>query len=73
MNHFFRPQSPFGCSSFADLLTGTYSDTGDTGSLPEELDPFPEIQLGNPHPEEPSHNHPQAASLTDEVQPDSLR
>ena len=63
-------QSPFGCSSFADLLTGAYADSTDAGSLPEELDPFPEIQLGNPQQED---NHPQATSLAEEVQADSLR
>lgn len=40
-------QSPFGCSSFADLLSAPYTDPTDSGSLPEELDPFPELQLGN--------------------------
>ncbi|KAK0088790.1 hypothetical protein PV325_010730 [Microctonus aethiopoides] len=42
-----QTQSPFGCSSFADLLSAPYTDPTDSGSLPEELDPFPELQLGN--------------------------
>ncbi|XP_043288774.1 nuclear receptor subfamily 4 group A member 1 isoform X2 [Venturia canescens] len=43
-----QTQSPFGCSSFADLLGAPYNDPTEAGSLPEELDPFPELQLGNP-------------------------
>ncbi|XP_044020416.1 nuclear receptor subfamily 4 group A member 1 isoform X2 [Aphidius gifuensis] len=42
-----QTQSPFGCSSFADLLSAPYNDQTDGASLPEELDPFPELQLGN--------------------------
>lgn len=75
-------QSPFGCSSFADLLSGAYTDTTDAGSLPEELDPFPELQLGNPQDvnnseEPPSQNqhtvHSQPPPLPGDVQADSLR
>ncbi|XP_020279543.1 nuclear receptor subfamily 4 group A member 2 isoform X1 [Pseudomyrmex gracilis] len=69
-----QTQSPFGCSSFADLLSAPYTDPVDAGSLPEELDPFPELQLGNPqgvpsvddsaqsqqslHHQQPSHQQP---------------
>ncbi|XP_034938515.1 nuclear receptor subfamily 4 group A member 2 isoform X2 [Chelonus insularis] len=45
-----QTQSPFGCSSFADLLSAPYADPTDTGSLPDELDPFPELQLNNSQP-----------------------
>ncbi|XP_033209812.1 nuclear receptor subfamily 4 group A member 2 isoform X2 [Belonocnema kinseyi] len=76
-----QTQSPFGCSSFADLLSGAYTDSTDAGSLPEELDPFPELQLGNPQDvnnseDPPSQNqhtvHSQPPPLPGDVQADSL-
>ncbi|XP_043466802.1 nuclear receptor subfamily 4 group A member 2 isoform X3 [Leptopilina heterotoma] len=75
-----QTQSPFGCSSFSDLLSGTYTDSTDAGSLPEELDPFPELQLGNPQDvtnseEASSQNHHSVHSqppLPGDVQADSL-
>lgn len=72
-------QSPFGCSSFADLLTAPYTDPIDAGHLSEELDPFPELQLGNPPHSTPpqdnqNHNsHPHPQLLPGDVQADSLR
>ncbi|CAD1479307.1 unnamed protein product, partial [Heterotrigona itama] len=77
-------QSPFGCSTLADLLSASYTDPADAGSLPEELDPFPELQLGNPQgvptADESAQSHhqqapqppPSAAPLAEDVQPDSL-
>ncbi|XP_076285480.1 hormone receptor-like in 38 isoform X3 [Lasioglossum baleicum] len=83
-----QTQSPFGCSTLADLLSASYTDPSDAGSLPEELDPFPELQLGNPQgvpsadesaqPQPPVHHQqppqpPQtAAPLPEDVQADSL-
>ncbi|XP_014611304.1 PREDICTED: nuclear receptor subfamily 4 group A member 2 [Polistes canadensis] len=82
-----QTQSPFGCSSFADLLSAPYTDSADAGSLPEELDPFPELQLGNPQGvptnDEPAQTqqsvHHQTAQpppppppLPEEIQTDSL-
>lgn len=82
-------QSPFGCSSFADLLSAPYTDPADAGSLPEELDPFPELQLGNPqgvpsvdesaqpqqsvHHQQPPQPPPPPPPLPEDVQADSLR
>ncbi|KAG7188846.1 hypothetical protein KM043_008452 [Ampulex compressa] len=82
-----QTQSPFGCSSFADLLSAPYTDPTDAGSLPEELDPFPELQLGNPqgvptadepnpppqgvHHQQPSQPPP-PPPLPEDVQADSL-
>lgn len=80
-------QSPFGCSTLADLLSASYTDPTDAGSLPEELDPFPELQLGNPqgvptgdesaqaqqHHQQAPQPPPPAAPLPEDVQPDSLR
>lgn len=83
------PQSPFGCSSFADLLSAPYTDPADAGSLSEELDPFPELQLGNPqgvptvdesaqsqqtvHHQQPPQPPPPPPPLPEDVQADSLR
>ncbi|XP_076167589.1 hormone receptor-like in 38 isoform X2 [Ptiloglossa arizonensis] len=83
-----QTQSPFGCSTLADLLSASYTDPADAGSLPEELDPFPELQLGNPQgvptadesaqPQQPVHHQqppqppPSAAPLPEDVQADSL-
>ncbi|XP_012249111.1 nuclear receptor subfamily 4 group A member 2 isoform X2 [Bombus impatiens] len=83
-----QTQSPFGCSTLADLLSASYTDPADAGSLPEELDPFPELQLGNPqgvptadesaqaqqtvHHQQPPQPPPSAAPLPEDVQPDSL-
>lgn len=81
-------QSPFGCGSFADLLSSPYTDPTDAGSLPEELDPFPELQLGNPqgvpsvdesaqsqsvHHQQPSQPPPPPPPLPEDIQADSLR
>lgn len=78
-------QNPFGCSSFADLLSAPYTDPSDAGSLPEELDPFPELQLGNPQGDpcideattspQNVHHHLQQAHvpLPEDIQADSLR
>lgn len=81
-------QSPFGCGSFADLLSAPYTDPTDAGSLPEELDPFPELQLGNPqgvpsvdesaqsqsvHHQQPSQPPPPPPPLPEDIQADSLR
>ncbi|XP_076240306.1 hormone receptor-like in 38 isoform X2 [Calliopsis andreniformis] len=83
-----QTQSPFGCSTLADLLSASYTDSADAGSLPEELDPFPELQLGNPQvvpttdesaqPQQNVHHQPpqpppSAAPLPEDVQGDSLR
>jgi len=49
-------QSPFGPSSFADLLSAPYSE--ETGALSEELDPFPDVVFHpNPHQEPPPPHH----------------
>jgi len=85
----FSLQSPFGCSSFADLLSAPYTDPADAGSLPEELDPFPELQLGNPqgvpsvdesaqsqqsvHHQQPPQPPPPPPPLPEDIQADSLR
>lgn len=85
----FLLQSSFGCSSFAELLSGPYSDPADAGSLPEELDPFPELQLGNPqgvssvdesaqshqsvHHQQPSQPPPPPPPLPEDIQTESLR
>lgn len=68
----------FGCSSFAELLTAPYTDPIEAGHLSEELDPFPELQLGNPQhggsPPEPQNHtsHSQQPLLPGDVQGDSL-
>ncbi|XP_012229883.1 nuclear receptor subfamily 4 group A member 2 isoform X2 [Linepithema humile] len=82
-----QTQSPFGCGSFADLLSAPYTDPTDAGSLPEELDPFPELQLGNPqgvpsvdesaqsqsvHHQQPSQPPPPPPPLPEDIQADSL-
>ncbi|XP_011301169.1 nuclear receptor subfamily 4 group A member 2 isoform X1 [Fopius arisanus] len=71
-----QTQSPFGCSSFADLLSAPYTDPTDAANLPEELDPFPELQLGNPQnvPEDvPMHQQMQHhRPLPSDVHTDSL-
>ncbi|XP_014486311.1 PREDICTED: probable nuclear hormone receptor HR38 [Dinoponera quadriceps] len=83
-----QTQSPFGCSSFADLLSAPYTDPADAGSLSEELDPFPELQLGNPqgvptvdesaqsqqsvHHQQPPQPPPPPPPLPEDVQADSL-
>ncbi|KAK2582208.1 hypothetical protein KPH14_004560 [Odynerus spinipes] len=78
-----QTQSPFG---FADLLSAPYTDPADAGTLPEELDPFPELQLGNPQgvpttdepaqPQQSVHHQtsqpPPPPPLPEEVQQDSL-
>lgn len=82
-------QSPFGCSALADLLTGSYTDPADAGSLSEELDAFPVLQLDNPqgvptaddsaqarqtvHHQQPPPPPPSAAPLPEDVQADSVR
>lgn len=87
--HNFSLQSSFGCSSFVELLSGPYTDSADAGSLPEELDPFPELQLGNPqgvssvdesaqshqsvHHQQPSQPPPPPPPLPEDIQADSLR
>lgn len=38
-------QTPFGSSSFADLLNAPFSDDPSSVLAPEELDPFPDVQL----------------------------
>ncbi|XP_021937734.1 probable nuclear hormone receptor HR38 isoform X4 [Zootermopsis nevadensis] len=48
-------QSPFGPSSFADLLSAPYSE--DTGALSEELDPFPDV-IFHQEPPPPHHESP---------------
>ena len=48
-------QSPFGPSSFADLLSAPYSE--DTGALSEELDPFPDVVFQQ-EPAPPHHESP---------------
>lgn len=69
------------------MLSASYTDPTDAGSLPEELDPFPELQLGNPqgvptgdesaqaqqHHQQAPQPPPPAAPLPEDVQPDSLR
>lgn len=82
----FLLQSPFGCGSFADLLGAPYTDSADAGSLPEELDPFPELHLENPqgvstvdesaqsqHHQQPSQPPPPPPPLPEDIQPNSLR
>lgn len=68
-------------------MSASYTDPTDAGSLPEELDPFPELQLGNPqgvptgdesaqaqqHHQQAPQPPPPAAPLPEDVQPDSLR
>lgn len=72
-----------------ELLSGPYTDPADAGSLPEELDPFPELQLGNPqgvssvdesaqshqsvHHQQPSQPPPPPPPLPEDIQADSLR
>ncbi|CAD6222482.1 GSCOCG00000987001-RA-CDS [Cotesia congregata] len=76
-----QTQSPFGCSSFADFLSAPYTDPTDTGSLTEELEPFPELQLGNSQPvtatqdditQSNLHHQMQSRSLPGDLQTDSL-
>ncbi|XP_072757501.1 uncharacterized protein Hr38 isoform X4 [Anoplolepis gracilipes] len=83
-----QTQSSFGCSSFVELLSGPYTDPADAESLPEELDPFPELQLGNPqavssvdesaqshqsvHHQQPSQPPPPPPPLPEDIQTDSL-
>lgn len=83
----FLLQSPFG--NFGEFLNSPYPDATDTGSLPEELDPFPELQLGNPqgvppvddsaqsqqsvHHQQPSQPPPPPPPLPEDIQTDSLR
>ncbi|OAD61105.1 putative nuclear hormone receptor HR38 [Eufriesea mexicana] len=82
-------QSPFGCSALADLLTGSYTDPADAGSLSEELDAFPVLQLDNPqgvptaddsaqarqtvHHQQAPPPPPSAAPLSEDVQTESVR
>ncbi|XP_044751950.1 probable nuclear hormone receptor HR38 isoform X2 [Coccinella septempunctata] len=40
-----QPQTPFGTSSFADLLSGSFSDEPSTVLSQEDLNPFSEVQL----------------------------
>nr|CAD7261304.1 unnamed protein product [Timema shepardi] len=47
--------APFGSSSFADLLSAPYSE--ETGTLTEELDPFPDVVFP-PQELSPSHDSP---------------
>nr|CAD7195845.1 unnamed protein product [Timema douglasi] len=49
------PLAPFGSSSFADLLSAPYSE--ETGTLTEELDPFPDVVFP-PQELSPSHDSP---------------
>ncbi|XP_048507503.1 nuclear receptor subfamily 4 group A member 2 isoform X2 [Athalia rosae] len=63
-----QTQSPFGCSSFADLLTAPYADPIDAGHLSEELDPFPELQLGNHHHHHHHNTTAHAANTTPDTQ-----
>ncbi|XP_014296393.1 nuclear receptor subfamily 4 group A member 2 isoform X1 [Microplitis demolitor] len=76
-----QTQSPFGCGSFADLLSAPYTDPTDTGSLTEELEPFPELQLGNSQSvtatqdditQSNLHHQIQSRSLPGDLQTDSL-
>jgi len=85
--HNFSLQSPFG--NFGEFLNSSYPDAADAGSLPEELDPFPELQLGNPqgvpsvdnsvpsqqsvHHQQPSQPPPPPPPLPEDIQADSLR
>ncbi|XP_011063247.1 PREDICTED: nuclear receptor subfamily 4 group A member 2 isoform X2 [Acromyrmex echinatior] len=81
-----QTQSPFG--NFGEFLNSSYPDAADAGSLPEELDPFPELQLGNPqgvppvdnsvpsqqsvHHQQPSQPPPPPPPLPEDIQADSL-
>ncbi|XP_011629732.1 nuclear receptor subfamily 4 group A member 2 isoform X1 [Pogonomyrmex barbatus] len=79
-----QTQSPFG--NFGEFLNSPYPDAADAGSLPEELDPFPELQLGNPqgvppvddsaqqsvHHQQPSQPPPPPPPLPEDIQADSL-
>jgi len=81
----FSLQSPFG--NFGEFLNSSYPDAADAGSLPEELDPFPELQLGNPQGvppvddsvqsqsihQQPSQQPPPPPPLSEDIQTDSLR
>lgn len=82
--HDFSLQSPFG--NFGEFLNSPYPDAADAGSLPEELDPFPELQLGNPqgvppvddavqsqHHQQPTQPPPPPPPLPEDIQADSLR
>ncbi|XP_029049263.1 nuclear receptor subfamily 4 group A member 2 isoform X1 [Osmia bicornis bicornis] len=78
-----QAQNPYG-DALPDFYDVSYPDTTDTGSLPGELGPFPELQLGN-HQGVPTaddsaqaQHHPQAPppptsapSLPEDVQADS--
>lgn len=48
--HFILLQTPFGSSSFADLLTAPFSDDPSAVLPPEELDPFSEVTLHSQPP-----------------------
>ncbi|XP_015510751.2 nuclear receptor subfamily 4 group A member 2 isoform X1 [Neodiprion lecontei] len=72
-----QTQSPFGCSSFADLLTAPYADPIEGGNLSEDLDPFPELSLGSQTHQgtvstesHSANSHPQL--IPGDVQADSL-
>ncbi|KAG5343193.1 HR38 protein, partial [Acromyrmex heyeri] len=74
--------------SLLRFLNSSYPDAADAGSLPEELDPFPELQLGNPqgvppvdnsvpsqqsvHHQQPSQPPPPPPPLPEDIQADSL-